>query len=279
MGSTSEYRIIGNLLGISKASISIIISEISKILSEHIDDFVKLPQNEELDRVVNGYSIKWGFPNCAGAIDGTHIPIISPKDNHCDYFNRKGHHSVILQGVCNDKYQFTDINVGWPGRVHDARVLSNSSIFRLGTEGKLFDKTVEVNGIHIQVALLGDPAYPLLPWLLKGFADNGRLTPDQERFNYMLSKSRMTIENTFGRLKGRWRRLQKRMDFAIDTVPTVITACCIIHNICEKEKDPFREHWVIEPTEPSSLSQETRNDAPHNGRDLRQVLVDYFKSL
>ena len=41
----------------------------------------------------------------------------------------------------------------------------------------------------------------------------------QERFNYMLSRSRMAIKNTFGRLKGRWRRLQRRIDMFMDIVP------------------------------------------------------------
>ena len=96
----------------------------------------------------------------------------------------------------------------------------------MGEEGKLFNgKTVQVSGREVQVVLLGDPAFPLLPWLMKGFSDNGSLSPAQERSNYMLSRSRMTIENTFGRLKGRWRRLQKRIDISIDIVPQLVTAC------------------------------------------------------
>ena len=35
----------------------------------------------------------------------------------------------------------------------------------------------------------------------------------------MLSRSRMAIKNTFGRLKGRWRRLQRRIDMFMDIVP------------------------------------------------------------
>ena len=30
---------------------------------------------------------------CAGAIDGTHIAIIAPKEDHTDYVNRKGYHN------------------------------------------------------------------------------------------------------------------------------------------------------------------------------------------
>ena len=38
------------------------------------------------------------------AIDGSLIPI-SPVVNHTDYFNRKGWHSVVLQGVVDYRYQ------------------------------------------------------------------------------------------------------------------------------------------------------------------------------
>jgi len=31
-----------------------------------------------------------GLPQVAGAINGTHIPIIKPQDNPSDYYNQKG---------------------------------------------------------------------------------------------------------------------------------------------------------------------------------------------
>ena len=35
----------------------------------------------------------------------------------------------ILQGSVDNKGRFVDIYVGWPGRVHDARVFDNSTCF------------------------------------------------------------------------------------------------------------------------------------------------------
>ena len=61
--------------------------------------------------------------------------------------------------------------------------------------------TRNINGQDVPLMILGDPAYPLLPWLMKGFADNGRLTEDHINFNYRLSRARMVIEGSFGRLK------------------------------------------------------------------------------
>lgn len=49
---------------------------------------------------------RWGLPHCIGVIDGSHIPIIAPEEYHCDYFNHKGWHSIILQGVVDGKGPF-----------------------------------------------------------------------------------------------------------------------------------------------------------------------------
>ena len=61
-------------------------------------------------------------PICAGSIDGWHIPITTPAMNHTGYYNRKGWYSMLLKEVVDHNYLFSDVCVGWPGSVHDARV-------------------------------------------------------------------------------------------------------------------------------------------------------------
>ena len=82
-------------------------------------------------------------PQCGGAIDGTHIPIIAPKDKRNDFYNRKGWYSMVMQAVCYHHYRFYDIECGWPGKVHDARVLRNSKVFEDGEAGRLFPNRPE----------------------------------------------------------------------------------------------------------------------------------------
>ena len=57
--------------------------------------------------------------------------------NHTDYYNCKGWYSVLVQAVVDHNYLFRDLCIGWPGSVHDARVLANSSVFRKVTSGEL----------------------------------------------------------------------------------------------------------------------------------------------
>ena len=56
--------------------------------------------------IVRQFEIKFGFPQCVGAIDKTHI---SPVKFANDYYNRKGYHSVFMQGLVDCKYCFTNI--------------------------------------------------------------------------------------------------------------------------------------------------------------------------
>ena len=138
-----------------------------------------------------------------------------------------------------------DIYIGWPGRVHDARVFANSGVFTKGQNGTLFpDWKKALCGVDVPVVILGDPAYPLLTWLMKAFQDNGNLTPQQKKFNYRLSHARVVVEHAYGRLKGRWRCLLKRLDVDIANANNVIAACCVLHNICETHGDHFDDDWM-----------------------------------
>nr|XP_011453793.2 putative nuclease HARBI1 isoform X1 [Crassostrea gigas] len=169
----------------------------------------------------------YNFPGVIGAIDGFHIPIEAPLQNASSYYNRKKFHSIILQGVCKNDLLFTDINVGWPGRVHDAKVLRNSNLWEAG-----FEKCA-----HGRYHILGDAAYPLKQWLLTPHRDNGHLNQQQRRYNLQLSSKRQVIERAFALLKGRFRRLKylnikKEMDMCQTVVCT-----CILHNICILQND------------------------------------------
>ena len=62
--------------------------------------------SRHLKNVIDGFERKWDFPSCAGAIDGTHVPIVAPQENHTDYFNRKGWYSIVMQAVIDDNYCF-----------------------------------------------------------------------------------------------------------------------------------------------------------------------------
>jgi hypothetical protein len=132
LASTAEYRTIGNLFGVAKSTVHECVHQVCDAITEHLlEEYVCFPEGERLKKIIKGYEEKWGFPNCGGAIDGTHIPIIAPIHSHGDYLNRKGFYSLILQGVCDHNYVFTDIDIGWPGRVQDARVFANSEIYLL----------------------------------------------------------------------------------------------------------------------------------------------------
>ena len=46
------------------------------------------------------------LPNVIGAIDGTLIPIIVPKDNEADFVCRKGFHVINVQDVADDSLRY-----------------------------------------------------------------------------------------------------------------------------------------------------------------------------
>ena len=195
--------------------------------------------------------------------------------NHTCYYNRKGWYSIVLQAIVDHKYCFTDVYVGWPGSVHDARVLANSSVYEEINDGKLLHGTVQ-DGIPL--FLLGDSAYPLRSWLMKPFPHFGALSAHQKLYNYRICRGRVVVEIAFGRLKARWRRLSKQNDMDVENVPTVVGACCTLHNICQVHGDNFLDEWLneINDVNPSTSLEEVTPTQQGSGESTRQALMLYF---
>ncbi|XP_062509097.1 uncharacterized protein LOC134185332 [Corticium candelabrum] len=148
-----------------------------------LEKYIRFPTGEELAEVIYGFRMKWCFPQCVGAIDGTHIPVAAPELNHTDYYNRKGWYSMIVQAVVDHDYCF-ETCVGWPGSVHDVRVFASSSIVHRIREGLLSDQpSIDYHDCETSVFLIGDSAYPLQTWLMKPFVNTGSLTHEQQHFN------------------------------------------------------------------------------------------------
>ena len=70
--------------------------EVSSAIKLLLPRYILFPIGAALREAVDGFKSEYGFPQCAGAVDGSHIPIISPKECLADYYNRKAWHSIIL---------------------------------------------------------------------------------------------------------------------------------------------------------------------------------------
>ena len=186
LGSTAEYRTIGNLFGVSASFVCLCIKDVCRAITRKLKrGFLSVPRGHDLGEVMRLYKEKWGFPSCVGAIDDTHIPIQAPLENHTDYVNRKSYQSIVMQAVVDARYLFRDVVIGWPGSVHDARVLSNSELYNQGLQGKLFDPNIKETllGVEISPVILGYPAYPMLSWLMKAYPEIQNTPNWQRHFN------------------------------------------------------------------------------------------------
>ena len=105
VASSAEYRTIASLFGVGKSTVHKCIHGVCTAMAENIlDKYVQFPADDDLQHAIEIFDNTWGFPNCAGAVDGTHIPIIVPESAHGDYVIKKGWYSIILQVVCDHNY-------------------------------------------------------------------------------------------------------------------------------------------------------------------------------
>ena len=168
-------KAIADNFGVCEYSVCDIVRGLADVICEKLlPKYIRWPSsNQEVQRIVQKFKEKRGFPAVIGAIDGTYIPTRAPKEYHESYINHKSFHSIIVQGICDSEMHFLDVFCGWPGTVHDSRVLKNSPIY-----SKIENNSDEM--FPSNTHLLGDSAYGLSNWLMTPFKDVGNLSRNQK---------------------------------------------------------------------------------------------------
>ncbi|XP_056645489.1 uncharacterized protein LOC130450845 isoform X2 [Diorhabda sublineata] len=89
------------------------ISQIVKEVLKHLKTvlvpiFMPIPKESDFRLISEGFWDKWQFPNCTGAIDGKHVRIRAPENNH--------------------NYKFIAVDVGPYSKEGDSGILQKSTM-------------------------------------------------------------------------------------------------------------------------------------------------------
>lgn len=258
------------MFGVSQTTVFECVQRVIDVLCEAGKHVIVWPTAEEQQQVSNEFLMLGGIPGVIGAVDGCHIPIKAPGDTQADYINRNQRHSVSLIAICTAAKKFSFIQAGFPGSAHDSRVFKSCTVF---TKMQNCDATFFSSpDYHI----VGDSAFPLHKHLMVPFKNIGHLCEAQLKFNTKLSKARVTIENAFGFLKGRFRRL-KYVDADIERIPKIVKACCVLHNIALHDPEDIsfleRERVLDSAIEVSGATPELPQTQQVEGRDKRWTIA------
>ena len=92
-----------------------------------------------------------------------------PVENCPDYYCYKMKYSLNVQALCDYRGSFLDVDINWPGGVHYARFFANSMLNKQFTDKSLpyVYRTLLPGTDKIPPVILADPAYPLLPNVIK----------------------------------------------------------------------------------------------------------------
>ncbi|XP_023695555.1 putative nuclease HARBI1 [Paramormyrops kingsleyae] len=212
----------GDAIGISQASMSRCVTNVTNALVEKASDFIgfmrddatKHQSKEEFYRVA-------GMPNVIGVVDCAHIAIKAPNSEDLSYINKKGFHSINCQLVCDSRGLLLSAETHWPGSLDDSAVFKQSAV-------KTFFEEQESH----EGWLLGDRLYPLKKWLMTPLQYPE--TPADYRYNLAHVATHEIVDRTFRAIQTRFRCLDGSkgyLQYSPEKCARIILACCVLHNV------------------------------------------------
>ncbi|CAI6370576.1 unnamed protein product [Macrosiphum euphorbiae] len=197
---------------------------------------LKVPRKQDWQNISHEFPMKWNSPNCCGALDGKHVVHQAVSNSGSSNYNYKGTHSIVLLALCDANYNFKLVDIWSPGRCSDGGIFKNSVIGKsMLSESIDFPKPVEIDNVNgpIPFHLVADESFTLLTNFKRPFPGRGKhnLHKNHAIFNYRLSRSRRTIENTFGIMSSKWRIFRRPIIASEKTVNAIIEAAVVYKNL------------------------------------------------
>lgn len=247
------------MFGVSTATAQRVVQRVCKAITKLLmPKHIAWPAAEELAAHAARVKDDYQLSGVAGFIDGTYIRVFPRNTLERVYcYNRKGFHSIILQGIVDRDGRFINAHIGWPGRVHDARAFSQSAIAQ-----QMVSLPEHSSLLPEPYVLLADAAYPLTSWCITPYP--AAVTVEERLFNGRHSSARMAVERAFGKLKAQWGLLVKNISYNAVAMPNLVAAACTLHNITIDVADDTG--WVYTPSGEAGTIEEDEQQplAPHD---------------
>ncbi|XP_045453625.1 putative nuclease HARBI1 [Melitaea cinxia] len=223
----SQLTACGDVIGAHESTACRILHRVTHAIAFLYSDFIKMPITATEQNSVGAkfYDVA-KFPRVIGAIDCTHIKILSPGGEHAEiYRNRKGYFSINTQCICSANFPFFDVVARWHGSVH-ANIWDNCA-----------QKRNFVQGVYNDKLLVGDSGYAQTRYMMTPLPENAPSTRGEKLYQESQIRTRNVIERAFGIWKRRFPILSKGINVKLKRVPGIIIATAVLHNIAILQKD------------------------------------------
>ena len=137
LATNVDYRTISHLFDVGVSTVGSIVRDCCHVIHEQLaPKYVRIPIGGEFDRMIEGFETRWVFLTALVRLMALIYPSLHPLPTIV----------TISTGIMQD---VVDMNISWPGSVHDAHVLANSILYQLVEEGRCFPlKERNVGGIE-----------------------------------------------------------------------------------------------------------------------------------
>jgi DDE superfamily endonuclease len=124
---------------------------------------------------------------------------------------------------------FLDVNIGFPGSCGDSTIWQSTDVAKMLASRPDDDGWRGFMPPHCFI--VGDGAYPLVETMMTPYQRSSLSSFIRFKYNFVQSRARRCVEQTFGILKKVWRLLDMLTEHSKEQKITDTHCCCILHNL------------------------------------------------